>query len=610
VIIAGVVLVIAMSMVWNGPVGMRDGPKRLLSGSVPLDGRGPELATVMLAAGLVALIAALLARRGWAGSAVVVIVGYTVALAVSASAGEPSRTVALPALVSLGLLVAARPGRGEHRAHDAAVFSTAAVLVIVAVVVGPSGNTVDGRPRADARRLIDQPLVIARSANPLQRFIALLTGPDTALFAMRTTARDFTVRLATLDQFEQAGWTANAAYQRAGASLPDTGASTGPTVDFAVSIDQALEFVPRIGTPLQVSAEGLGFQSATGDLLIPDGWANPDLSITGRLPGYDAASLATAVAGGRGDDLDGLTLPPSVITTVDTIGGGATTSFTRLARLSDFFASSGGFRYDDSAEAPVGNGLFQIDKLLTEKRGTAEQFASAFAVMAEAMGYDARVVVGFRPTRLDVASGTYTIHAHDIHAWPEVRLRTVGWVPFEPSPLGTRDLPAGAIDVQPDPVVATAISAAIAPPPPATPPTATPPPTPVVEESSWWRYVVIGMAGLLAIMAAAIVRRVLTRRRWRHSGSPASRVEGAWRVLRRALGRHVRTTSSRSTVEVVEAVDATVGGRTSAHDLARIVERVRYSGTMVEEADADAAWQHSDAIIAQLRTATRRAVRV
>ena len=65
------------------------------------------------------------------------------------------------------------------------------------------------------------------------------------------------------------------------------------------------------------------------------------------------------------------------------------------------------------------------------------------AVMVRAAGVPARVVLGYTPgTEQD--DGSRLITSDDAHAWVEVYFDGLGWVPFDPTPLGvdrSLDLP-------------------------------------------------------------------------------------------------------------------------------------------------------------------------
>lgn len=145
-----------------------------------------------------------------------------------------------------------------------------------------------------------------------------------------------------------------------------------------------------------------------------------------------------------GDDLGSnvRTLPadvPDIIgETARQVTAGASTPYDALIALQSWFRSSQ-FRY--SLDAPVedgfdGAGLDAVADFLRERRGYCVHFASAFAVMARTLDMPSRIVVGYLPGTPDgTVDGqtSYTISSSQLHAWPEVYFRGIGWVPFEPT---------------------------------------------------------------------------------------------------------------------------------------------------------------------------------
>jgi transglutaminase-like putative cysteine protease len=109
---------------------------------------------------------------------------------------------------------------------------------------------------------------------------------------------------------------------------------------------------------------------------------------------------------------------------------GATTDYARAVALQQFFQRN--FTYS-TATAP-GSGFAALEEFLEHSRsGYCEQFAASMALLARELGMPARVSVGFlRPERR--GKGSYEFSAHDLHAWPELWFRGVGWVGFEPTP--------------------------------------------------------------------------------------------------------------------------------------------------------------------------------
>lgn len=94
------------------------------------------------------------------------------------------------------------------------------------------------------------------------------------------------------------------------------------------------------------------------------------------------------------------------------------------------------FEYSfDSGEIPeevIDAGTF-LDYFLLEKRqGYCTHFATAFALLAQSQGIPARYVHGYcipagKP-------GDVPVTASMAHAWPEVYIKNIGWIPFEPTP--------------------------------------------------------------------------------------------------------------------------------------------------------------------------------
>ena len=87
-----------------------------------------------------------------------------------------------------------------------------------------------------------------------------------------------------------------------------------------------------------------------------------------------------------------------------------------------------GYAVAEGADIPTGHGYPQLLHFLTtSRRGTSEQFATAYAVLARSIGIPTRVVVGFRD------DGSGTVHDRDALAWPEVAVSGLGWLPLDPT---------------------------------------------------------------------------------------------------------------------------------------------------------------------------------
>ena len=74
-----------------------------------------------------------------------------------------------------------------------------------------------------------------------------------------------------------------------------------------------------------------------------------------------------------------------------------------------------------------------LEYFLTEsKRGYCSHFATAFVLLARAEGFPARYVEGFCVPVTDKQQ--IPVYNSMAHAWPEVYLENIGWIPFEPTP--------------------------------------------------------------------------------------------------------------------------------------------------------------------------------
>jgi transglutaminase-like putative cysteine protease len=133
-------------------------------------------------------------------------------------------------------------------------------------------------------------------------------------------------------------------------------------------------------------------------------------------------------------------LDPIVAATAKQVVGTAATDFDKALALQDWFRG-GTFTYSEHTPAQSGfdgSGLDVIVPFLQSKSGYCVHFATTMAVMARTLGIPSRVAVGFLPGKPnDPKAGepvVYTVSSNDLHAWPELYFKGVGWVRFEPTP--------------------------------------------------------------------------------------------------------------------------------------------------------------------------------
>jgi transglutaminase-like putative cysteine protease len=130
---------------------------------------------------------------------------------------------------------------------------------------------------------------------------------------------------------------------------------------------------------------------------------------------------------------------PSIITeTAKSVTASAATDYDRALALQAYFRSNA-FTY--STSAPVaqgydGTGADVVAEFLQKKAGYCVHFASAMAIMARVLGIPSRVAVGFQPGQPTLKNGqtVFSVSTHDLHAWPELYFKGIGWLRFEPTP--------------------------------------------------------------------------------------------------------------------------------------------------------------------------------
>src|SRR5258708_35974499 len=113
---------------------------------------------------------------------------------------------------------------------------------------------------------------------------------------------------------------------------------------------------------------------------------------------------------------------------------GARTPIEKGLALENYF-TSGKFTYNINIKLPDSvKGL--TDFLFQTKQGYCQQFAFAMAALARLVGIPSRIAVGYTAGTRE-AHGLWKVTTADAHAWPELYLKDVGWLRFEPTPGGS-----------------------------------------------------------------------------------------------------------------------------------------------------------------------------
>lgn len=158
-------------------------------------------------------------------------------------------------------------------------------------------------------------------------------------------------------------------------------------------------------------------------------------TVVSNVPFFDAKILRRMTPNTKGLE-QYLTLPRKlperVRQWVKTVTRGIEGDYAKLEAISDYLQTH--YRYDLDIP-PYPEGRDTVDYFLFEQdAGYCEQFASALAVAGRILGVPTRLVTGYTPGRLNPLTGYREVRGSEAHAWVEVHLGRVGWVPMDPTP--------------------------------------------------------------------------------------------------------------------------------------------------------------------------------
>jgi hypothetical protein len=531
--------------------------------------------------------------------------GLVLLTGIGFGASQPGRGLPVAALFAglAAVLLAVRSGAGLRRMLVAAV--TCAAVVLGALTAAARLPYEGKRPVFDPRALVHPPERIERQLSPLAYASLWAAEPPRRLLTL-TTAAPVNQRLAVFDHYDGLDWSSGASYVPVGSRLP-AGERPGRSVRESVAVDDLpLAWLPAPDRPTEVTGTLVRVDRTAGVLTTAGGHAATGLryNVTATVPNLtarEAADATPAYGPAYRDTLDvPADVPPSILADADRLTQGAASPYQRLLTLQDRLRSQD--RYDVRA-APgrtVGHLHFFYDK---SHRGTADQFATVFALMARHLGFPARIAVGFTPGH-PVGGGRYEVTTADVVVWPEVALRGLGWVPFYPVPRagdggGTIGRSVG------EPPERAALDRTVA----ARGSTAEPQPSAAARTGRrsssesvyrWWPVGLLPLLLLVGYFLPGPVTRALTRMR-RRSGTPYEQVVGAWQETVDALARlpGIGDLTTLTAEEVAAHTRGRLGDAAGAHmeSLARHLSASVFSGRPAGEADAAAAWL----IVARMR---------
>jgi Transglutaminase-like superfamily/TgpA N-terminal domain len=549
----------------------RNAIPRLLTALIPIEPQPDTVLVPVVATWVAALVGteiAVRARRVLLGYAAPTAL-YVASLVVVGPNAHPAlwSAFAFAAAAALGLAATGRGGtatlpdlspgaRLRLRARLAAGAAGALVVLLgLAVVVGPALADRVGAAPGDPRRYVAPPTLPADDENPLIRLSGWALNPDQPLLHVQVddpgAAADtvLRLRLAVLSDYNGVNWTVGGSYREAGRLLPpvtvpfaSAAPGAGPRVRQKVTVDELTgRLLPALAVPGEVQGVRVAYDQATGTLVEPSG-LTPKLTYTvysqGSAPDVNLLPVADVPAGpqvARYLAL-GAQAPEQMSQLAESLGKDAGAPYQRAQNIADFLSQ----HYQLVADAPSGHSLANLTFFLFSprnlggQRGTTEQFAASFAVLARMLGLPSRVVVGFQ-----TKPGGSAVTGRDALAWPEVLFTGIGWVPFNPLPQP--DTPPRPVesDFQPPPPPST-------PPPSQLPTVSVEPGTTGPSHAPSATAVAAGhgvggplaagagavlLALLIGVPAGVLVARARLRRRRVRAGTPAQRVTGAWQEV-------------------------------------------------------------------------------
>ncbi|MGH3763133.1 transglutaminaseTgpA domain-containing protein, partial [Actinophytocola sp.] len=343
------------------------------------------------------------------------------------------------ALVTGALLVTTRLPDDKPATRRSAVT---ALMVVPTLVFAAAGAALAAaldpadRPAYSLRHNRPASVPTQRVGNPLDEVADRLLDPDEPVFSYTTTDPVDRWRLVVLADFNGVTWTPGADYRRMGAALSPAPAVTTDVGRRSARVhlgaaDAAEEpWVPSQALPAEVGGVAPLVDETAGTLIVTDRPGPVDYELAWWEPRvdpdalYDAGIDPTARSGFG--DLG--VVPPAVADLAREAAHGSRPSFRTALLIEDFLSKNYRVATED---LPTGNGWPQIERfLLDTKRGTSEQFAAAYVVLARILGVPARIAVGYRAPE---GSGRVEVRNENVLAWPEVAVAGVGWVPLDPS---------------------------------------------------------------------------------------------------------------------------------------------------------------------------------
>ncbi|WP_052226328.1 transglutaminase-like domain-containing protein [Microbacterium mangrovi] len=568
------------------------------------------------------------------------------------------RRAALQRAAAAGGLRWSRKRTGSDIRRAALAAALVAVAVVGASAVAPA--IAQSRPREVLRSATGPELQIARAVTPLTDYRTAFTDPmvNRALFTVTPVDGPLPdrVRLATLSWYDGVAYRVSDPGAGRGdfVRVPSTLPASGPTSTARITV-QGLSgiFLPSFGQLQEVRFAG-GDAGSRADAFYYDAPAQAAVETAGggvrsgvSYTMTSASPPVPALSAAKSPHAEPqVTIPSSVKTWVAKQDAGADGAAlqTLVERLRQrgylshaLSVPAGGAAWEKALgdrytfqPSASGHSLGRIDtlfqQLLTRQQqaqgkpgaslvagvGDDEQFAVATALVAQTLGFPARVVVGARLTGGDdgvpsCAGGV--CRGGDLTAWTEVQSSSGDWIPVDATPqhtVGVTDTvvrqrdPENATDarpstaqevVPPDPVQRDAAHA------------------PAVKQqdagpAALWaalRVAGIFLAALVILLGPLLVilgAKAVRRRGRRNAPDTAGRVVGGWdEFVDAAVDHGMPVQTGRTRVEFArEHAEWSAAERAEGHaaTLAAVADHAVFSDAALSDAEAGEFWRIVD----------------
>jgi len=603
----------------------------VLAGSIALRARRPSWALLPLAVLLVGVILLSTARAAWP-----VVQGGVFAVTAVAWLGW-RRAGGGGAEVEVDASTQTVENRSDlTRLRRRRAFGAAVMVAVVGGLVLVGGPVVsDAQARYVLRDQVVPPLDLREYASPLEAFRRYVKDQENdVLFTVSGLPSGGRVRLAVLDAYtgevmdvaggDRGGSGTSGSFEVAGAALSGSGPADGTPAHVSVTVeDYSGVWVPGVGLPTAVSFDGtrstdlgadLYVNETTGTMVDPLGLAKGDAytvdAVVPAPPSLDALGSAELV---RDSGTSSYRLEAAA-QAARTFVGTETHPVAQVRLIRDKLRAGGVFSdgLEGQPPSPAGHGAWRIAELLSGDRhiGDDEQFAVAAALMIRSLGYASRVVLGFYPDKGADTTGAVDLHGTDAHAWVEVDVQGVGWVPVEVTPdenqvpeaqdpRSNRQPQATVVQEPPTPK-----EPAIAPQPPLAQESDTPQQEEGIDYGLYVRLAVaIGVPVLLLIGPLVLIVVLKSRRRRRRltARDPAARVSGGWHeVADHVLDLGARIAPGATRRETATGLHTEYGGPQMLA-VADRADRVVFGQGQPSDEDIARFWKDVDGLLAEVR---------